>query len=122
MTACERALAPDVDAVIALVPEPQRTVVLALRSVVREAAPDLDESVKWGKPVYGRGTANLLSIIAHRTHVNLQLFNGATLPDPEGLLEGIGKGLRHVKCRTIADVARPGVRTLIERCAAASPA
>ena len=95
---------------------------LALRSVVRDAGPDLDESVKWGKPVYGRGTANLLSIIAHRTHVNLQLFNGATLPDPEGLLEGTGKGLRHVKCRTIADVARPGVRALIERCAAASPA
>jgi hypothetical protein len=118
LTTCERALAPDVDAVIAVIPEPQRSVVVALRALVREAAPGLQESVKWGKPVYGRGTANLLSLIAHKSHVNLQLFNGATLPDPDGLLEGTGKGLRHVKCRSVDDVARPGVRALVERCVA----
>lgn len=121
MTTCERALARDVDAVIAVIPEPQRAVVVALRALLREAAPGLEESVKWGKPVYGRGTANLLSIIAHRAHVNLQVFNGAALDDPDALLEGTGKGLRHVKCRTVEDVARPGVRSLVERAVSLSP-
>jgi hypothetical protein len=121
VTTCERALARDVDAVIAVIPEPQRAVVVALRALLREAAPGLEESVKWGKPVYGWGTMNMLSIIAHKGHVNLQVFNGAHLDDPDGLLEGTGKGLRHVKCRTVEDVMQPGVRRLVEQSLRAAP-
>jgi hypothetical protein len=43
-----------VDDAIASYPEPQRAIVIALRALIREAAPQLDESVKWGKPFYGQ--------------------------------------------------------------------
>jgi len=112
----------EVDRLIDGLPEPQRAIVRRLRAAIREVAPDLEESVKWGAPVYGRGSRNLLSLIPHRAHVNLQVFNGAAAPDPEGLLEGTGKGLRHVKCRTLADAERPGLRALmLEAAKAAGP-
>jgi len=84
-----------------------------LRALVREVAPRLEESVKWGKPVYGVGSKNLFSLVPHSRYVNLQIFNGAGLADPHGLLEGTGKGLRHVKCRTPQDCERSGLRELL---------
>jgi len=35
------------------------------------------------------------------------------LADPERLLEGTGKGLRHVKIRSLAEANRPPVRALV---------
>src|SRR5438105_3221727 len=32
---------------------PRREVLEAIRALVREAAPDMDEAVKWGMPTYG---------------------------------------------------------------------
>jgi hypothetical protein len=40
-------------------------------------------------------------------------MRGAALSDPEKLLEGTGKGVRHVKLRSIADVKKPGVKKLV---------
>jgi hypothetical protein len=36
---------------------------------------------------------------AFSTHVNVGFFHGADLPDPDRLLEGSGKAMRHVKVR-----------------------
>jgi hypothetical protein len=47
-------------------------------------------------------------------HVTLGFFYGTELPDPEQLLEGTGKLLRHIKIRSIEDLERPGVRALLE--------
>jgi len=40
-------------------------------------------------------------------------MRGASLTDPEKLLEGTGKGVRHVKLRNVADVKKPGVKNLV---------
>ena len=45
--------------------------------------------------------------------MNVQLADGAQLPDPDGIVEGTGKRIRHVKCRTLDDVARPALRALL---------
>ena len=41
-------------------------------------------------------------------------LRGTSLPDPAGLLQRIGKNLRHVKLRTTEDVKEPALRKLIE--------
>jgi hypothetical protein len=38
---------------------------------------------------------------------------GTSLNDPEGLLEGSGKNLRHVKLRSVEDLERKGFRELV---------
>jgi hypothetical protein len=43
----------------------------------------------------------------------VQLADGAMLDDPTGIVEGTGKRIRHVKCRSLDDVARPGLRALL---------
>jgi hypothetical protein len=47
------------------------------------------------------------------THVNLGFYHGASLADPEGLLEGTGKELRHVKLRDVAAAQSGAVTALL---------
>lgn len=53
-------------------------------------------------------------IAPQKNRVNLGFYYGAELPDPEGLLEGSGKLLRHVKLTNQADLERPALRRLLE--------
>jgi hypothetical protein len=39
-----------------------------------------------------------------RDTLNFVLFRGAELDDPDGLIEGTGQSMRHVKLRTTADI------------------
>jgi hypothetical protein len=48
------------------------------------------------------------------SHVNLGFYHGASLADPEGLLESTGKELRHVKLRDVA-AAKSGAVTALLR-------
>ena len=50
-----------------------------------------------------------------KKHLNLGFFYGADLPDPQGLLEGAGKDLRHIKIRSTEQLQQPAVRALIEQ-------
>ena len=78
--------------------------------------PDSTVTVDEERVGFGRGSGykGLVFVVsAHRDHVTLGLANGATLPDPAGLLEGAGKVHRHVKLRTPEDLARPELRALL---------
>ena len=57
-----------------------------------------------------------ISVTSRRSkkHLNLGFFYGAHLADPDNLLEGSGKDLRHLKIRSAADLEKPAVRRLIE--------
>jgi hypothetical protein len=49
-----------------------------------------------------------------KSHVTFGLYEGTSLDDPERLLEGTGKNLRHVKLRSVEDLKRPGLRKLVK--------
>ena len=53
-------------------------------------------------------------IALYDDHVNLGFNQGAELPDPDGLLEGPGKVLRHTKIAEPEDLEDPAVRRLLE--------
>jgi hypothetical protein len=46
-------------------------------------------------------------------HVTFGFLRGTSLPDPDKLLEGTGKSLRHVKLRKTNDVRKPALKKLI---------
>ncbi len=54
-----------------------------------------------------------LSIAAYPRWITLFFLNGATLPDPEGLLEGAGKQVRGIRLRGPEDLDMPGIGRLI---------
>ena len=55
-----------------------------LREWIRAADPELEESWKWGTPVFTRG-GNVLALGAFKSHVKVNFFEGAALPDPKKL-------------------------------------
>lgn len=94
-------------------PAPLRPILKALRKLVREAAPRAEETIKWGNPTYVQGD-NVCYLAAMKGgYVNLGFFRGAELPNPKGLLEGTGKGLRHVKVRSVADIKQADLKRLV---------
>ena len=91
----------------------------ALREAVKAAMPDVVEQVDFGNGLlaFGRSMAMrdlLFAIIPHKSHVNLQLADGADLPNPDGSIEGTGKRIRHVKVRSVEAASSPAVRTAID--------
>jgi len=97
---------------------PVAAIARALRALVRAELPEVEEQVDFGNRLIALGRSMrmrdlLFAIIPHREHVNLQLADGAELPDAAGIVEGTGKRIRHVKCRSVDDVDRAAVRELI---------
>jgi hypothetical protein len=91
----------------------------ALRAAVKAAMPDVVEQVDFGNGLlaFGRSMAMrdlLFAIIPHKSHVNLQLADGADLPNPDGSIEGTGKRIRHVKVRSVEAASSPAVRNAID--------
>jgi hypothetical protein len=91
--------------------------VSALRQLIREAAPEATESIKWGQPVY-EVNGPFAHIKAFKSHVNFGFWRGAELTDPKGLLKGSGSRMRHVELRSRADIdtatLQAMVRTAVE--------
>lgn len=89
----------------------------ALRQLIREAAPDVVESIKWGQPVYEHN-GPVAHIKAFKSHVNFGFWRGADLIDPKGLLKGTGGRMRHMALRSPADIdtstLQAMVRTAVE--------
>ena len=91
-----------------------------VRALVFERMPDAVEWIDLGNGLGAYGTekkmsALLFAIIPHKAHVNLQFADGVELDDPDGLVEGTGKRIRHVKFRSLPDVDRASARRLVDQ-------
>lgn len=53
------------------------------------------------------------SIGVYSKWINLYFFEGDTLPDPEGLLQGSGQMVRSVRINAAADLDRPALKALM---------
>jgi hypothetical protein len=53
------------------------------------------------------------SIGVYSKWINLYFFEGAALPDPEGLLQGSGTIVRSIRIDSADDLDRPGVKALM---------
>ena len=64
-------------------------------------ATELEETVKWGQPVYALGGKNVLGIGAFKSYVGIWFYQGAFLKAPEGVLinaqEGKTRALRQLR-------------------------
>lgn len=54
------------------------------------------------------------SIVIYSQHMSISFNQGAHLPDPEGLLQGTGRSIRHVRIDQIADLQQIAVKHLVE--------
>ena len=80
---------------------------------------DASEKINPGWKVISFGTGPKMAeqvcvMSPQRSWVNLAFARGATLPDPEGLLEGTGKGIRQVKIKGEEQLRSPALRALVK--------
>lgn len=85
----------------------------ALQRVVKETAPHLSTTVKWGQGCFADGDVPKLFIHAEEDHVQFGFYRGSSLKDPEGLLCGKGKYVRHVKVYGPKDIDDAALSALI---------
>jgi hypothetical protein len=90
---------PEIDAWFAKPDAELRLVAQSWFEQMRDCGPDVRELLHDGHPIACVGEAAFGYVDAFSAHVNVGFFQGASLDDLAGLLEGTGKRMRHVKIR-----------------------
>ncbi|MEQ1904902.1 MAG: DUF1801 domain-containing protein [Pirellulaceae bacterium] len=63
----------------------------------------------------GKQGQGFIHIATYARHVNLGFDHGSELDDPDGLLKGTGKRIRHIRLNKVADVKQKSIIHLIEQ-------
>jgi hypothetical protein len=90
---------PRVDDYIARLPDWQQEICEQLRDLIHAADPDVVETIKRTVQPYFVLEGNVCALLAAKHHVNLFVYDGAIVPDPEGIITG---GHDNKAARTIA--------------------
>ena len=99
----------------------QKLALAVRRLVLEELAPchesiyDAYNAVTSGYGPTGRLRDNVCHVAVYARHVNLGFHRGAEMADPDRLLQGAGKQIRHITIRTPDDLARPAIRQYLRR-------
>ena len=92
-----------VDEYIAGLPGWQQAICREVRDLVHAADPEVVETIKRTDRPYFVLQGNICALLAAKDHVNVFLYDGAIVPDPEGIITG---GHDNSTARTVA--VRPG--------------
>ena len=90
---------PRVDPYIDALPQWQQVICREVRDLVHAADPDVTETIKFSNRPYFVLQGNICALLAAKDHVNVFLYDGAMVPDPEGIITG---GHDNTTARTVA--------------------
>jgi len=90
---------PRVDAYIDALPDWQQAICHQVRDLVHAADPEVLETIKRTVQPYFVLQGNICALLAAKDHVNVFLYDGAIVPDPEGIITG---GHDNQTARTVA--------------------
>lgn len=83
-------------------------------AVMRQCGDDVREVLHDGYPTVCIGKVPFAYVGVFKSHVNVGFFQGVALDDPDGLLLGSGKFMRHVKLRTAVHDDAAALHQLID--------
>lgn len=102
----------EVDDYVASLGPDQQPIVAALRSLIFEAAPNIEERLKSDHPSYSLD-GHVCDIIAFEDHTILGFLKGVGLADPTNLLRGTGKRYREAQFAKLEDIGKDELMALI---------
>jgi hypothetical protein len=91
-----------------------RPVVAAIRSLMKEFAPEAKEAISYGIPMYGLKKP-IAWINPTKTGVTFGFRQGAYFEDRYGMLRGVGKHARHVRMKNLDQVNKPALKYYIKQ-------
>src|SRR5499427_10561409 len=77
---------PRVDAYIQALPDWQQAICRQVRDLVHAADPEVAETIKRTVQPYFVLRGNICALLAAKDHVNVFLYDGGIVPDPEGII------------------------------------
>jgi len=77
---------PRVDAYIDALPDWQQAICREVRDLVHGADPEVSETIKRTRQPYFVLQGNICALLAAKDHVNVFLYDGAIVPDPDGII------------------------------------
>ena len=83
--------------------------------LMRNCGEDVRELLHDGHPTACLGDAAFGYTNVFTNHLNVGFFRGAELEDPDAILEGTGKFMRHVKIRPEAELDEKALTEMIDR-------
>ncbi|HEX8344309.1 MAG TPA: DUF1801 domain-containing protein [Actinoplanes sp.] len=94
-----RSVDPRIDDYINALPGWQQDICRQVRDLVHAADPEVEETIKRTRQPYFVLQGNVCALLAAKDHVNVFLYDGAIVPDPEGIITG---GHQNSTARTVA--------------------
>ena len=79
---------PRVDAYIEALPDWQQVICREVRDLIHAADPEVVETIKFTNRPYFVLQGNVCALLAAKDHVNVFLYDGAIVPDPEKIITG----------------------------------
>ncbi|MBT8249104.1 MAG: DUF1801 domain-containing protein [Acidimicrobiia bacterium] len=79
---------PGVDEYLDALPQWQKSLCRDLRDLIHDVDGDMAETVKRRVQPYFVLEGNVCALLGTRDHVNLFLYDGAIVPDPDGIITG----------------------------------
>jgi hypothetical protein len=107
---------PRVDSYIDGLPQWQRRICIEVRQLVHAADPEVAETIKRTRQPYFVLHGNICALLAARDHVNVFLYDGAIVPDPDGIITAghDNKTARTVAIREGEAVNAPALTAMIK--------
>lgn len=102
---------PRVDAYIGALPDWQQAICRELRDLIHAADPEISETIKRTVQPYFVLQGNVCALLAARDHVNLFLYDGAIVPDPDGIITA-GHGNKTARTMAVRQGERINQRAL----------
>lgn len=92
----------------------QAEVLTQLHELITRFAPDAEHGIKWSQPVYS-SNGPFAFMRSAKKHVTLGFWRGAELDDPEGLLQGDGNKMKHIKLMENAEIPVAAVESYVNQ-------
>ncbi len=108
---------PRVDAYIDPLPAWQRQICQRVRDLVHAADPEVEETIKRTVQPYFVLEGNICALLAATDHVNVFLYDGGIVPDPEGIITAghDNKTARTVAFREGESINEPALKAMFEQ-------
>ena len=108
---------PRVDAYIDALPDWQQEICRRVRDLVHGADPEVEETIKRTVQPYFVLEGNICALLAAKDHVNVFLYDGAIVPDPEGIITAghDNKTARTVACRRGEPINEPALTAMFRQ-------
>jgi hypothetical protein len=98
------------------VPADLRPTLQAARRTIQQIAPAAKETAWRSWPIrYRVDDLYIVAVGNYPRWISLFFFRGGELEDPDGVLEGTGRLMRHIKLREPKDAARPAVKRMLRQ-------